>query len=141
MPSFTVTLPPNDQCSFIPWASYTTVSRYIVSKINSSLPAIYTVQTHMDSILIFNPRHSVTTTTTMRITVILLALAVGAAALPTPGDKPTKEPLVGGPSHFSFSFSPRLPSFAQLVDRWWQCTKWHRLNVKSSRLWRNSLRK
>jgi hypothetical protein len=71
---------------------------------------IYCTNPHMDSTLI-------TTTTTMRISIILLALAVGAAALPTP-DPDRKHALVGGPSHFSFSFSSRLPFFAQLVDRW-----------------------
>ena len=71
----------------------------------------------MDSIL-------VTTTTTMRITVavnlqvILLALAVGAVALPNISSSPgIKDKFYKSPSHFSFSFSLHLPPFfAQLVD-------------------------
>jgi hypothetical protein len=72
----------------------------------------------MDSIL-------VTTTTTMRITfvnllAILLALVVGAVALPNDDnlpnivDRDNYDPNSnngGGPSHFSFSFSLRLPFF------------------------------
>lgn len=63
----------------------------------------------MDSILVTS------TITTMRITVvvnlpvILLAFAVGAAAIiPNPNLAYKLEPLVKGPSHFSHSFSLRL---------------------------------
>jgi hypothetical protein len=70
----------------------------------------------VDSILV------TATTFTMRITFVvnlpafLLALAVGAVAVPSSINPVEKDPLVQGPSHFSFSLSLRLPFFAQLVD-------------------------
>ena len=97
LPSFTVTRTNDQLGSFIPWTSCTTVSPYFFSKIDSSLLVINTGQTHMDSTI-------ATTSDTMRITVILLALAAVAVALPSADHTNKKVRRNAGLSQ-SFSFS------------------------------------